>query len=264
MKKKLSILGWSDNTINKSSKKIKILLQKIIYLKFDILIDGDKLTKNNNLTEYLLDNINPVINKLDNNNTIFKKNIINSISNNDKKRILFNVDYIIILDDGSFSLNLFSELLNDNKNIPIYLFGNKCWNSLKGWFEFNSINWDYKNIKIITEDINDIIKDIKYQEEVCKKSNKSLPLLYHSNLLNKKYKPLKPIRYPPKPPSFLLKDFNYISSKKNPLYENNLFKKDDIDQSKNDLSNPFKNDLFKKDDINQSKNDFLNPFNNDE
>ena len=104
-----------------------------------------------------------------------------------KRKLMQNTDVNIFFPGGMGTLDEFTDLVNlyktgevqDKK--PIYLFGEKYWNSLIEWFRFNNIKFPSYLIKMVTDDIDDILIDLGFKENP--KENKSI-VKYEKILLN--------------------------------------------------------------------------------
>lgn len=204
------------------NKKVRILLQQLIYMKFTAVIDADVIMKKKFLTNYLKKCIYGIISQSDNINKTFllAENIIKTNSYNEKRETLFNVDYIIILSDNTNSLHFLTDIIalyevNQIKKVPIYLIGCNFWNSLKSWFEYNNLVWFHKYIYMITDDINSIIKDIKFRILYNKKVKINIPMSNKLDLMEKgfsmnKSKIIKPLRKPPRKPPQTVFDQGFV------------------------------------------------------
>jgi uncharacterized protein (TIGR00730 family) len=177
--KEITVFGWKRKYLPYFLYKCELLSKKLAENNICVVTGGGHgFMKSANRGAY---NVNPLLSKgiivsfLDENrNTyIIDKNVIETHNFQDrKKHLIKNKVAFIYFPGGMGTMDEFTELINLYKtkeiNIadqkPIYLVGKEYWNNLCNWFLTNTKSWPYDKITLITDNIDDIINDLKIKK----------------------------------------------------------------------------------------------------
>jgi 8-oxo-dGTP diphosphatase len=172
----ITILGWKRNKLVKYIKLAEEISSELAKLGFYIKTgSGNGIMKAGNKGAFEIDKeksigitVKSLIEKEEPNYLYYKKEnlLIKDTFSERKKLLMEETDINIFFPGGMGTLDEFTDLINlykteSIKTKPVYLIGEKYWNSLIEWFGENNIVFPHHLINIITDDINLVVKEIK-------------------------------------------------------------------------------------------------------